>query len=117
MSRVSQILRGHGNGPVDASAALLERFEGDELGNQVDPARGKLHHFTDPALCGMQGIAEGTHWPGRGLGGLQEGGALLGCEVEPAALGIEKLFGLSAHCYRLVSYCNRPSRNPQETRV
>ena len=47
----------------------------------------------DPAAGGVEHAAQGPHRPGRLGGGGEEGGALVGGQIEALALGVVQLHG------------------------
>ena len=90
------IFRRHGNGPVDASTAPLERFDSEERTARSIQRGGELQRIADPASCGMRGMAERSHRPERGSGRLEKDLTLLGCKVNPPSLAVGQVFALRA---------------------
>ena len=50
-----QKLRGHGHGPVDAPAALLQAFEHQHAVRRIDAVGGQRQGFRDPAAAMSEG--------------------------------------------------------------
>jgi alkylhydroperoxidase family enzyme len=98
----------HRHGPVDAAPALLQGLEDDRLAGEVDPLGGQRQGLGDAAAGGVEQAAERAHRPGGLGGGGQEGGALLGREIEAFALRIVELH----RCDRCLDFCNIGKRKP-----
>jgi hypothetical protein len=81
----------HRHGPVDAAAALLQALEHDRLAGEVDPLGGEGQGLGDAAAGGVEHAAERAHRPGGLGGGGEEGGPLLGGEVEALAVRVVQL--------------------------
>jgi hypothetical protein len=87
---IQSILR-HGNGPVNAGAALLEGLEHDRAPGEVEALWCERQGLGDPAAGIGEHQAEGAHLAPGVVRGRDEGLALLGSQIQAAAQGIEKL--------------------------
>ena len=79
------------NGPVDASAALLEGFEDHSLAVEVDAGHGQRQRLGDPAAGEVQDLAEGANLPLGLLGREEEDTALGGGQIQPIASKIDQV--------------------------
>lgn len=89
-----QIVRRHRNAPVDhlgaarGILALLQAADRDGAACEVHPGRGDLEQFRGSGPREVQRFAKRAIARGLAPGDSQEGGALLGVEIEPVSGGI-----------------------------
>lgn len=91
MSRVPIQRLGNGNGSVDAPAAFFEGFIDNHVVVEIDTAGGQGQSLRYPATGVIQDGAQGPYGPVGLRGGVQEGVALGGGEIEASAFGVVQL--------------------------
>ena len=91
---------GDGDGAVDAAPSLLEALEGDGAVGEVHAVAGQRQRLADAAAGEVEEVAEGADLARRAVGGLEEGAALVLCQILAVARLVEQLSG---HGFALIS--------------